>query len=160
MGDIMNNYTSFFMVTWQMYFLFLMCEVKCGAVVLDIADQQNAYSMTITVRAIVELFRLIKYEQEINQEILAFLISHNYWIVRIYGHYPMINEKDTTFYYYPIHTFDFIALDSKDKQTAYKFIKSIYNIWVPIYFKRICLAINQIPFNMDFNVSELDLQFS
>ena len=30
--------TSFFMATYYMYFLFLTCKVKCGAVALDIAD--------------------------------------------------------------------------------------------------------------------------
>ena len=39
-----------------MYFPFLTCEVKCGAAALEIADRQNAYSMTLAVRGIVELF--------------------------------------------------------------------------------------------------------
>jgi hypothetical protein len=48
-----------------MYFPFLTCEVKCGAAALDVADQQNAHSMTIAVRGIVELFRLVKREKEL-----------------------------------------------------------------------------------------------
>lgn len=49
---------SFFMATYCMYFPFLTtCEVKCGAGALDIADRQNAHSMTLAVRGIVELFR-------------------------------------------------------------------------------------------------------
>jgi hypothetical protein len=31
--------------------------------------------------------------------------------VRIYGHYPMIDNKGTTFYRHPIHEFSFAALD-------------------------------------------------
>ena len=31
---------------------------------------------------------------------------------------------------------------------------------MPAHFKRICSAIDQIPSNMDFDISELDLQFS
>jgi hypothetical protein len=53
LGDIMDE--SFFMATYYMYFPFLTCEVKCGAAALDIADRQNAHSMTLAVRAIVEL---------------------------------------------------------------------------------------------------------
>lgn len=49
---------SFFMATYCMYFPFLTCEVKCGAGALDIADRQNAHSMTLAVRGIVELFRI------------------------------------------------------------------------------------------------------
>ena len=64
--------TSFFMATWYMFFPFLTCEVKCGAAALDIADRQNAHSMTLAVRAVVELFRLVKREKELDREILVF----------------------------------------------------------------------------------------
>jgi hypothetical protein len=51
--------------------------------------------------------------------------------VRIYGHYPVINGKDTTYYRHPIHKFDFTALDGKEKWTAYKFTKNVYDICFP-----------------------------
>ncbi|KAK0832552.1 hypothetical protein LTS02_018245, partial [Friedmanniomyces endolithicus] len=54
-GDF--NDQSYFMATWYMYFPFFTCEVKCGAAALDIADRQNAHSMAIAARAVVELFR-------------------------------------------------------------------------------------------------------
>lgn len=104
-----------------MYFPFLMCEVKCGAAALDFADRQNAHSMTIAVRAVVELFRYVKREKELNREILAFSISHDHRTVRIYGHYTLIDGNNTTFYRHPIHSFDFRALVGKEKWTAYKF---------------------------------------
>ena len=56
----------------------LTCEVKCGAAALDVADRQNAHSMTLAVRGIVELFRLVKREKELHREILAFSISHDH----------------------------------------------------------------------------------
>jgi predicted nucleic acid-binding protein len=56
---------SFFMSTYYMYFPFLACEVKCGAAALDVADRQNAHSMTLAVRGIIELFRLVKREKEL-----------------------------------------------------------------------------------------------
>jgi hypothetical protein len=92
------------------YFPFLTCEVKCGAAALDVADRQNAHSMTLAVRGVVELFRLAKREKELHQEILAFSISHDHRTVRIYGDYPIIDGNKTTFYRHPIHTFDFTAL--------------------------------------------------
>ncbi|KAH7378852.1 hypothetical protein BKA64DRAFT_559695, partial [Cadophora sp. MPI-SDFR-AT-0126] len=72
-GDLTD--TSFFMATYYMYFPFLTCEVKCGAAALDIADRQNAHSMTMAVRGIVELFRFVKRENELHREILAFSTS-------------------------------------------------------------------------------------
>jgi len=145
--------TSFFMATYYMYFPFLTCEVKCGA--LDIADRQNAHSMTMAMRGIVDLFRLVKREKELHREILAFSISHDHSSVRIYGHYPIIDGPNTTFYRHPIHKFDFTTLDGKEKWTTYKFTKNVYDIWMPTHFKRICSVIDQLPADINFSVSEL-----
>ncbi|KAL2264414.1 hypothetical protein VTK26DRAFT_3301 [Humicola hyalothermophila] len=146
-GDIIED-DSLFMATYYMYFPFLACEVKCGAAALDIADRQNAHSMTLAVRAIVGLFRAVKREGEVNRQILAFSVSHDHRSVRIYGHYPVINREDTKYYRHPIHTFDFTALEGKDKWTAYRFIKNVYDIWMPEHFKKICSAIDQLPSNL------------
>jgi hypothetical protein len=114
-GNFLADDQSFFMATYYMYFAFLTCEVKCGTAALDIADRHNAHSMTFAVRAIVEFFRLVSSEMELYREILAFSISHDHTSVRIYGHYPEIKGKDITYYRHPIHKFDFIALDGRDK---------------------------------------------
>ncbi|KAK2809713.1 hypothetical protein FQN50_003558 [Emmonsiellopsis sp. PD_5] len=156
-GDLMD--TSYFMATYYMYFPFLTCEVKCGAAALDIADRQNSHSATIAVRAVVELFKLVKREKEIDREILAFSISHDHRTVRIYGHYAVIGGA-TTFYRHPIHTFDFVALDGKEKWTAYRFTRNIYDSWMPTHFQRLCSAIDQIPPNVNFTVPQSARQLS
>ncbi|MCJ1333147.1 hypothetical protein MMC10_009841 [Thelotrema lepadinum] len=153
--------TSFFVATYRMYFPFLTCEVKCGASALDIADRQNAHSMTVAARAVVELYRAVKREKELHREILAFSVSHDHSSVRIHSHYPVIDGNKTTFYRHPIHKFDFTALDGKDKWTTYKFTKNVYNVWMPTHLKRICSAIDQLPLGLNFNVSqESELQFT
>ncbi|KAH8725951.1 hypothetical protein GQ44DRAFT_795174 [Phaeosphaeriaceae sp. PMI808] len=129
-------------------------EPFCGAAALDIADRQNVHSMTMAVRGIVELFRLVKREKELHQEILAFSISHDHSMVRIYGHYPVIDGNKTTFYRHPIRKFDFTELDGKDKWTSYQFTKNIYDIWMPTHLKRICSVIDGLPPNIDFGVSQ------
>jgi hypothetical protein len=98
-----------------MYFPFLTCEVKCGAAALDIADRQNAHSMTLAVRTVVELFRLIKREDEINREILVFSISHDHQSVRIYDHYAVIDDFEIIFYRHSIRKFNFQELDGREK---------------------------------------------
>ncbi len=137
-----------------MYFPFLTCEMKCGSAALDVADRQNAHSMTIAVRAVVELFRYVKREKELHQEILAFSISHDHSSVRIYGHYAIIEEDKTTFYRHSIHEFSFTALHGKDKWTAYKFTKNVYDKWMPIHHKRICSAIDDLPPDINFSLSQ------
>ncbi|KAH8765640.1 hypothetical protein BGZ57DRAFT_943473 [Hyaloscypha finlandica] len=146
--------TSFFMATYSMYFPFLTCEVKCGAAALDIADRQNAHSMTMAVRGVVELFRLVKREKELHREILAFSISHDHSTVRIYGHYALIDESKTTFYRHPIKKFDFTSEEGRDKWTSYKFTKNVYDIWMPTHLKRICSVIDDLPPDLDFEVSQ------
>ncbi|KAL2048740.1 hypothetical protein ABVK25_010992 [Lepraria finkii] len=68
--------------------------------------------MTVAVRALVELFRSVKREKELDREILAFSISQDYRSVRIYSYYPVIEADKTTFYRHPIHKFSFTALDA------------------------------------------------
>jgi hypothetical protein len=146
---------SYFMGTYYMYFPFLTCEVKCGAAALDIADRQNAHSMTMAVKGVVEFFRLVGREKELHREILAFSISHDHRTVRIYGHYPVIDGPKTTFYRHPIKMFDFTSEDGVEKWTAYKFTKNVYDIWMPTHFKRICSVIDKLPPDINFEVSEL-----
>jgi hypothetical protein len=114
-GEITDIFTSHFIITWRMYFLFLTCEVKYGAAALDIADRQNIYNMTLIMRDIIELFKFMKREKKFHREIFAFLIFHDYRTVRIYDHYILIDGNKITFYRHPIHTFDFTALDNKEK---------------------------------------------
>jgi hypothetical protein len=153
-GEVTDTFTSYFMATWQMYLPFLTCEVKCGAAALDIADRQNAHSMTLAVRGTVELFRLVKREKELHREILAFSISLDHETVRIYGHYPVIDGNKTTFFRHPIRKFDFTELDGKEKWTAYKFTKNVYDIWMPTHLKRICSVIDDLPPDLNFEVSQ------
>ena len=154
-GDVIAGDMSFYMATYFMYLPFLTCEVKCGAAALDIADRQNAHSMTLAVRGVVEVFRHVKREKEIDREILAFSVSHDHQTVRIYGHYPVIEGTKTTFYRYPVRKFDFTELDGKEKWTAYKFTKNVYDTWVPNHFKRLCSVIDELPPEHDWDVPPL-----
>ena len=144
---------SLFLATWRMYFPFFTCEAKCGSGGLDIADRQNAHSMTLAVKGIVELFKIVKREKELHRRILSFSISHDDEAVRIYGHYPIIDGDKTTFYRHTIKKFDFTSEEGKEKWTAYKFTKNVYDVWMPTHLKRICSAIDDIPPDLDFGVS-------
>ncbi|PVH69777.1 hypothetical protein DL98DRAFT_554269 [Cadophora sp. DSE1049] len=147
---------SLFIGIYYMYFPFLTCEVKCGAAALDVTDQQNAHSMTLVVRGIVELFRLVKREKELHREILAFSISHDHRTGGRnggVGRYPVIDGEKTT-YRHPIQEFSFTSEEGKDKWTSYKFTKNIYDIWMPTHLKRIFSVINELPPDLNFKVSQ------
>ena len=144
--------TSLYAATYRMYFPFFTCEVKCGAAALDIADRQNAHSMTVAVRALVELFRSVKREKELDREILVFSVSHDHTAVRIYGHYPVIEGDKTTFYRHSIRKFDFT--DGEEKWTTYKFVKNVYDHHMPKVHKLICSAIDNLPAGINFDLSQ------
>jgi hypothetical protein len=95
----------------------------------------------------------VKREKKLHREILAFSVSHDNRTVRINGHYPIIDGNQTTFYRHPIHEFSFTALDGKEKWTAYKFTRNVYDVWMPTHLKRICSVIDELPPDLDFEVS-------
>lgn len=128
------------MPTYYMYFPLLTCEVKCGAGALDIADRQNAHSMTVAVRGIVELFRFVKREDEVNRQILTFSISHDARSVAIYGHYPVVDGKDTKYYRHLLRMFYLAESGENDRWTAYQFTKNVYDKWMPKHYENICSA--------------------
>ncbi|KAJ8129135.1 hypothetical protein O1611_g4498 [Lasiodiplodia mahajangana] len=154
-GDFLTGDQSFFMSTYYMYFPFLTCEVQSGAGSLDIADRKNAHSMALAVRAVAELFRALKREDEVHRQILGFSISHDDRWVRIYGHYPVIDGKNTRYYRHPIYESSFLTCGGKEKWAAYRFTRNVYDVWVPAHFKMICSAIDQLPSNLDFDVASL-----
>lgn len=142
----------------DMYFPFLTCEVKCGDQALNVADRQNMHNASVSVKGLVELFKIITREDELHRKILAFSVSHDNEAVRIYGHYALINEAETHFYRHTIRKFDFTEQDGKDKWTAYKFTRNVYDTFVPIHLERIRVAIDQLPDPEVFLVEPLSQQ--
>ena len=148
-GDFIAGDLSFLMATFQIYFPFLTCEVKCGTTGLDIADRQNAHSMTLAVRGVVTLFTLAKRQQELHRTILAFSVSHDHQSVRIYGHYPNIEGDKISYHRHLIDQFYFVARGGKEKWATYKFIKNVYKTWMPTHLAKIRSAIDDIPDSQD-----------
>ncbi|KLU92479.1 hypothetical protein MAPG_11424 [Magnaporthiopsis poae ATCC 64411] len=153
-GEVFAGDKSLFMATFYMYFPFLTCEVKSGRATLDVADRQNAHSMTLAVRAVVELFRAVNREAEIDRQILAFSISHSDTSVKIYSHYPVMEGKETKYYRHPIQDIGIMMSGGKDRWTPYRFTKNVYDVWMPTHFRNICSAIDQLP-RMDAAAHEL-----
>ena len=144
-GEYPGTYLSYFMATWYMHFPFLTSEVKCNSASLDVADRQNAHSMTLAVRAVVELFRLVKRDAELNGEILAFSVSHDSRQVRFYGHFPAIDGEKVSYCRHLISGYDLTADSGEKRWSAYKFITSVYKLWMPFHLQRLCSAIDALP---------------
>lgn len=144
LGELTDQ--SYFRATYYMYFPFLTCEVKCGAEApLDIADRQNAHSMTLAVRAVALLYQVAGCEKQVHRKVLAFSISHDHRNVRIYGHYPVFHGKSIEYYRHMIDSFDITARGGKEKWTALNFTKNLYHDWVPRHLEELRSIIDKIP---------------
>ena len=150
LGDVSS--VSYFRATYYMFFPFLTCEVKYGATGLDLADRQNAHSMTLAVRGIVELFKLGKREKELHRELQTFSISHDHRTVRLYGYYPAFDGPKTKIHRHQVHTFDITALNGKEKWTTYKFTVAVYYHSL-ILLKKIRSLVDDLPpdFALEFS---------
>ncbi|KAJ4308468.1 hypothetical protein N0V84_012084 [Fusarium piperis] len=93
-----------------MLFPFPAGEVKYGREALDVAGNQNAHSMTIALRAVVQVFQLAGRESEAHREILGFSFSHDNQNVRVYGHYAEANETDVQYYRHDIRKYNITML--------------------------------------------------
>lgn len=98
--------------------------------------------MTITVRAVVKLFRAVGRAMEVYRKILGFSISHDDKIVRIYGYYPEIDGEHTAYYRYTIKDFSFGGDEGKEKWATYIFTCNVYKLFVPSYLDRIKNALD------------------
>ncbi|KAL8986862.1 MAG: hypothetical protein Q9177_003882 [Variospora cf. flavescens] len=101
--------------------------------------RQNAHSMTVAVRGIVELYRIVGRAQELHRKVLGFSLSHDHRTVKIYSHYAEIDGPGTTYYRHVLEEFAILGRE------AYQFVLNVYGSFVPIHLKRIKSAINQLP---------------
>ncbi len=136
---------SYYTAREDIFFPFLTSEVKCGKQALDLADRANANSMTIALRGVVELFRKARRPMDVHRRVLAFSISHDHNIVRLYAHYPEIDGDKTSFYRYKIKQFDYSDGGGVEKWTCYTFTRNIYEKFVPAYLELIKRAVDQLP---------------
>ncbi|KAL3459021.1 hypothetical protein BJX64DRAFT_207847 [Aspergillus heterothallicus] len=153
-----NGDTNFFQASSDVIFPFLTAEGKDSDGSLNEADKQNLHYMTLAMRAVVELFKLVGREEELDSRILGFSISFDYTTVRIYAHYPIVRksasgETNVEFYRHEVNAFSITAQNGKERWTCYRFVMAIYNDWVPHHFQRICSAIDQLP-ELRLTVSE------
>ncbi|MCJ1448704.1 MAG: hypothetical protein MMC23_009221 [Stictis urceolatum] len=111
------------------------------------------HSASIAVRALIELYRKVSREQELDQKILVFSVAHDPSFVKIYGHYAKINGPSLRYFRYLIRSFDFIDTDvedsantsnRKDRWTAYRFTRKVYEDFVPRHLDRIRRALSPL----------------
>ena len=133
------------MATWKMWYPFFMCEAKASRENLVIADRQNMCSGSVAVNALVTLYRAAGRERELHRKIVAFSISHDTEIFKIYGHFASFEETEPRFYRYPIKRA--FIMDRQDRWTAYRFTRNLYDLFAPLHLERITSVLDSLPEN-------------
>ena len=140
-------------MTADLFFPFLICEVKSANLPLAEAERQTMHSASIAVRALIELYRKVSREQELDQKILVFSVAHDPSFVKIYGHYAKIDGPKLRYFRHLIRSFDFTdadvedsagVLNRKDRWTAYRFTRKVYEYFVPKHLGRIRSALSPL----------------
>ncbi|KAI9799450.1 MAG: hypothetical protein M1825_004550 [Sarcosagium campestre] len=131
--------------TDEMYFPFLTAEVKCGNEALNIADRQNAHSASVAANAVVSLYRAVSRQRELHRKLLTFSLSHDHEAVRIFGYYASTDTDQTSFYRHPVIKFDFTSQEGRDRWTAYRFTRNVYDVFYPLHLERILAVLDQLP---------------
>lgn len=144
LSDLLTE-SSFFAATFRMYFPFLTCEIMCGESELRVADRQNAYSSSVLLLGLYKLFQLAGRERELHREINGFSVSHNAQHVRIHDHYVFINGNQMQIHQHVISDVIFAPSRGDQRWKAYKFVKNLYDLWLPKHFERLCSVIDVLP---------------
>lgn len=156
--DKLKRYTSvdnWTQVTVNMYFPFLMCEVKCGREGLDAADRQNMQSCSVAVRALLRIeqeadkYRSEKKMDNLMEQILVFSISHDQQDVRLWGHYAIVQQGKWTYYRYRIKKFD--LMEPNDVLAIHNFVRNILKFHLPEHVRRLKNALAAFPVFSDSN---------
>ncbi|POR32125.1 Uncharacterized protein TPAR_07662 [Tolypocladium paradoxum] len=144
-GRLAEQDQSFFMGTSNMYFPFLSCHVfRQGGAAHD-AHHHTGHSMALAVRGVVELFRLLKREDEVNRQVLAFSVVHSCVVVQIYVHYAEVQGETTKYFRQELRSFNLEAGGGRDRWAAHSFIRNVYDVWMPMHLQKIHSAVDQLP---------------
>lgn len=66
--------------------------------------------------------------------------------MRIYGHYLFINGNEVQIYRHLTSEFIFAPSgEGNQRWKAYKFVKNVYDLWLPKHFERLCVVIDMLP---------------
>jgi len=129
----------------NMYFPFLICEVKANDRPLGAAERHAMHSASLAVRALVQLYRKVSAAEELDGKVLVFSIAHDVSIIKIYGHFARIDGDTLTFFRHRLYIGD-IATDLRSESScrAHKITRAIYDVFFPQHVARVKSALSRM----------------
>ncbi|KAL1633022.1 hypothetical protein SLS58_011230 [Diplodia intermedia] len=140
--EVIADERKFLLPTPLIYFPFLTCEAKSWQQSIDIAENQNAYNIFVAVQAMVELFRMAKYD--VNGKFLAFSVSYRHDQAYWHAYYPVINGEKTDICRRVLCKPYLSPADGDDSWKSWNLARNVYELWAPQLFRCLCEAIDSV----------------
>ncbi|KAF1826856.1 uncharacterized protein K489DRAFT_304163, partial [Dissoconium aciculare CBS 342.82] len=128
----------------RIYCPFLICEAKGNRGTIEEADRQGMHAASIAVLSIVQLFTNISAIDEVDGRILAFSVSHNKEIIKIFGHFAVVRDGSPRYFRRRVFVTDFaedVAVGQWHK--TYGVVSAIYKNFYPQHLARIKSALSR-----------------
>jgi len=138
------NTNSKGLVTGEMCFPFLICEVKTGTDSIRDAERQSMHAASIAVNALIKLYEEANLRQELDRTILAFSVSHNANEIKLHGHYADL-QIGIRYYRHELYRCELGTSSNQEQWRVYKIVMSIYDTFFEKHLERVRHAVSHLP---------------
>lgn len=121
---------------------FYICEAKCFDKSIEESELQALHSASVASNAVIQMYQKISAADELHGRILVFSVSHNQRVVKVFGHYAMIDGDKATFYRHRLFETD-LKTDAGNRNKPYQIARGIWEHFYPIHLQRIRHALSR-----------------
>ena len=119
-----------------MMFPFYICEAKCFDKSIEESELQALHGASVASNAVLQLYEKISAVEELNRRILAFSVSHNQRLVKIFAHFALIDGGKISFHRHRLFETD-LLVDESNRHSPYRIALGIWKHFYPIHVGRI-----------------------
>lgn len=120
----------------RMMFPFYICEAKCFDTSIEESKLQALHGASVVSNTVIELYQKIGAAKELHKRILAFSVSYNQRLVKIFGHFALIDDNKITFHRHRLFETDLVN-DNFHRDKLYHIALSIWEHFFPVHLARI-----------------------
>nr|POE59393.1 hypothetical protein CFP56_24662 [Quercus suber] len=141
-----------------MMFPFYLCEPKCFDKSIEKSELQALHSASVASNAVTELYKKFSAADELHRHILAFSMSHNQRVVKIFAHFALVAGREITFYRHRLFETDLVT-EASSQTRPFHIALGIWEHFYPIHLRRIQEALARQPDRaMESFTAQLGLQ--
>ncbi|KAK1045246.1 hypothetical protein LTR74_018188 [Friedmanniomyces endolithicus] len=119
-----------------MMFPFYICEAKCFDRSIEESELQALHDASVACSTVIKLYQKVLAAAELHRRILVFSVSYNQRVVKIFGHFAMIEGDNITYHRHPLFETNLVD-DASNRTTPYQIALSIWKHFFPVHLARI-----------------------